>query len=817
VGRLIGTSVPRRDAPAKLTGAARYADDLVVPGAWYGLTVRSTEAHARLLAIERDPAFDWSGVVVVTAADVPGENVVHLMADDQPALAAGEIRHHAEPVALVAAPDPATARAARDAIRLRTEPLEPVLDLLAAERAFARYEITKGDPEAGFAEAALVIEGTYRVGHQEHIYIEPQAMIAELDGDGGVTVTGSLQCPYYVHVALARALGLPRERVRVVQAETGGGFGGKEEYPSMLAIHASLLARAAGRPVRMTYDRHEDIAATTKRHPAVVTHRTGVTADGRLVAQDVEVVMDAGAYCTLSPVVLSRGALHAAGPYRCPNVRVRARAAATNTPPNGAFRGFGAPQTEFAAETHLNRIAEALDLSPAELRRRLAYRRGDVTPTGQVLRHSVGAIAVLGRAVEASGFERERARTAQARAERAIETGRALEVERAGEARRAAAGPGSPAGSVSPAAPARGPGRIASGIGLALGWHGAGFTGSGEKTLASVAGAEVTAGGRIRILTAQTEIGQGAATVLPQVAAEVLGVPADAVDPAPLDTAIVPNSGPTVASRTTMVIGGLVTDAARQLRAQVEARTGRPFAESYRDDARAYGATRVDVRFDGYPDIEWDQERYRGDAYPAYSWAAAVARVDVDLDTGEVTVREVVAADEIGRVINPVLAAGQVEGGTLQAIGYATIEEMKVADGRYLNDRLATYLIPTALDAPRIETHLLEEPFPDAPHGAKGLGELPMDVGAPAVIAAIHDATGAWITELPATAERVLAAIVAAEERAVGDLAAAGRAADARVDEERAHGQAGGTVAGAGSSPGAGPGALPGGRPEAAP
>ena len=235
-------------------------------------------------------------------------------------------------------------------------------------------------------------------------------MIAVPSGDGGVTVHGSLQCPYYIHTALKRGLAIDDRQARVVQAETGGGFGGKEEYPSMIALHAALLAGKAGRPVRMIYDRHEDLAATTKRHPAIVRHRTGVTSDGRLIAQDIEVVMDGGAYCTLTPVVLSRGAIHAGGPYRCPNVRIRARAARTNTPPNGAFRGFGAPQTEFAAETHLNRIAGALGISPLEIRRRNVYVVGDTTPTGQVLGHSVAGEEVLERAAEAGEFERLRAR-----------------------------------------------------------------------------------------------------------------------------------------------------------------------------------------------------------------------------------------------------------------------------------------------------------------------------------------------------------------------------------------------------------------------
>ena len=727
----------RRDGPAKLTGTALYTDDLVFPGAWYGATIRSTEARARLVGIAPDPDFDWSQVVLVTAADIPGPNIVQSIQDDQPILAHDEIRHHAEPIALVAAPDRALLRAALEHVVVRTEPLVPILDPLQSRHVFAHYELSTGDLAAGFAEASTVIEGEYRVGHQEQLYIENNAMIAVPRADGGVAVHGSLQCPYYVHRALKRALLLTDEQAQVIQAETGGGFGGKEEYPSILALHAALLARACGRPVRMIYDRHEDIAATTKRHPAIVRYRSGVSADGRLVAQDIEVVMDAGAYCTLSPVVLSRGTLHAGGPYACPNVRIRSRAVATNTPPNGAFRGFGAPQTEFAAEMQVNRIAEALAESPLVLRRRWLYRPGDTTPTGQVLRDSVAAEEVLDRAAEASEFERVRSRTAADRA-----------------ARRSAAGRGSGVAA-----------RTAHGIGLALAWHGAGFTGSGEVHLASVVSIELAGDGRIVILTGSTEMGQGTKTIFPQLVAGALDVAMDSIDFAPQDTALVPDSGPTVASRTAMVVGGLLIQACRRLREQVEARTGGPFAATYRADALAHGATRIDERFQPYPGVEFDDATYRGDAYPAFGWASAVAEVDVDLDTGEVAVRSVVAADDVGRVIHPVLAEGQVEGGTLQAVGYATIEEIKLRDGRYLNDRLATYLIPTALDAPRITSILVEAPFSGVPHGAKGIGELPMDVGAPAVVAAIHDATGAWIHELPASPERILAALAAAAAR----------------------------------------------------
>jgi CO/xanthine dehydrogenase Mo-binding subunit len=717
----------RREGPAKLTGTALYTDDMVFPGAWYGHTVRSSEPHARLLGIELDPEFDWSRVIVLTAKDIPGANVVSLITDDQPILVEDEIRHQAEPIALIAAPDRETLRAAKRRISLRTEPLEPVFDPLLATQEFAHFNLAKGDVDAGFAQAELVIEGEYRVGHQEQLYIENQAMIAVPRPDGGITIHGSMQCPYYIHVAMQRALGLTGEQAVIIQAETGGGFGGKEEYPSMIALHAGLLALRIGKPVRMIYDRHEDLAATTKRHPAIVRYRSGVTRDGSLVAQDIDVVMDGGAYCTLTPVVLSRGTLHAGGPYVCPNVRIRGRAVATNTPPNGAFRGFGAPQTEFAAEMQVNRIAEALHISPLDLRRRWVYRAGDETPSGQILHESLGGEEVLERAAEAAEFDRIRALTSAARTRRS--------------------GPGARSE------------RSAHGIGIALAWHGAGFTGSGEVKLASVASVELTDGARIRVLTASTEMGQGTKTIFPQLVAERLGVDIEEVEMAPQDTSIVPDSGPTVASRTAMVVGGLVIKAADRLRAQVEETMDGSFAATFEAYARRHGGLRIDQQFEAYPGVVFDDETYHGDAYPAYGWACAVAEVDVDLDTGEVIVRSVVSADDIGKVIHPVMAEGQVEGGTLQAVGYATIEEIKLEDGRYLNDRLATYLIPTSLDAPRIDAILIEKPFSGAPHGAKGVGELPMDVGAPAVVAAIHDATGVWIHDLPATPERVLAAL----------------------------------------------------------
>jgi len=695
----VGRSVPRREGDDKVTGRARYTDDLVVSGAWYGKTIRSGIPRGRVRGITYDPAFDWSRVVVVTAQDIPGDNVVQLIRDDQPALAAGEIRHREEPILLLAAPDRDTLAAAERAIHIEYDAATPVLDVDQATETYTTIEILKGDVDAALRGADFVVERRFRVGLQEQLYIEPQGAIAIPEPGGRIKVIGSLQCPYYVHRALKRALALTDEQAVVIQAETGGGFGGKEEYPSIVAIHAALLARKAGRPVRLIYDRHEDLAATTKRHPGVIRHRTGVKRDGTLVAQDIEIVLDGGAYCTLTPVVLSRAAIHAAGPYGCPNVRIRARAVATNTPPNGAFRGFGAPQSLFAAELMVEHVAERLGVPSLDLRRKWMLRLGDTTATGQTLTESVSADLVLEAALKAA-----------------------------------------------PAVRPRASGSLRRGRGLSLVFHGSGFTGSGEKKLGGKVAVEALPDGTFTILTASTEIGQGTKTIFTQIAAAALGVPLEQVTVGPQDTSLVPDSGPTVASRTAMIVGGLIHEAAVELRDRL-AKRRKPTLP-----------LRVDKSYVQPDTIHWDDQTYRGDAYPVYAWAATIADVEVDMLTGEVRVTDLVSAVDCGKAIHPVMAEGQIEGGMLQAVGWATIEEIKMKDGGYQNDRLATYLIPTALDAPRIKTILVENPYSGGPFGAKGIGELPMDGPAPAIIAAIHDATGVWLDEVPATPEKVLQA-----------------------------------------------------------
>jgi CO/xanthine dehydrogenase Mo-binding subunit len=420
---------------------------------------------------------------------------------------------------------------------------------------------------------------------------------------------------------------------------------------------------------------------------------------------DIDVVLDGGAYCTLSPVVLSRGVLHASGPYRCPHVRIRGRAMRTNTPPNGAFRGFGAPQTQFAIEVHMERIAEELGIDPVRLREINALKPGDTTATGQVLLDDASALPVLKEAVRRSGFQRKRKQWAGTR----------------------------------------------KGIGLSLFFHGSGFTGSGEVKLASRASLELTARGA-RILVASTEIGQGTRTMHAQIVADTLGIPYDAVEVNDADTGHVPDSGPTVASRTCMVVGKLLQRAAEEMRAKL----GSMSPAAYH---RKHGAVIVTTQYEQPPEMAWDDERYRGDAYGSYGWGCNVVELEVDPDTWQVTVLHTTAVAEIGKAIHPVMAMGQIDGGTAQGLGYALLEEVVMRDGRMANAQLTNYIIPTPPDTPPIDSVILERPYRHGPFGAKGVGEMPIDGPAPAVVNALRH-IGFDIRAIPATPERLMNAAV---------------------------------------------------------
>ena len=729
----VGQPVPRKEGRGKVTGEAKYIDDLKFPGMLHGVTVRSPVARGRIRGIEFPPGLPWDEFTIVTTKDIPGENVVALIVDDQPYLAAEFVNHPEEPVVLLAHPDKYLVERARGTVRLDIEPMPAIFtieDSLAKKQVvwgndniFKSFLVEKGDVDSIWAEAAHIVEGEYRTGAQEQLYIETNGVIAVANAEDGVTIWGSMQCPYYIHKALLKAFPLAPEKIRVIQMETGGGFGGKEEYPSMIAGHAALLAWKSGRPVKMIYDRAEDMAATTKRHPSRTRIKAAVSREGKLLAIDMDFVVDGGAYATLSSVVLSRGTIHAGGPYVCPNVRIRSLAVATNAPPHGAFRGFGAPQSIFALERHMNKVAQAAGLTPDEFRRRNFLHWGETTATGQEIREPVNLDGLLDRALELSDY--------QAKTKDFARHNRRSGVKR--------------------------------GIGFATFMHGAGFTGSGERYLQSIAGVEALADGRVRILVSSTEIGQGTNTILAQITAETLGIEYGQVEIAQPDTSLVPNSGPTVASRTCMVVGKLVESAAIGLKQTLvkaglltENYRAQEFADACARYVGEFGPLKSFSQYEAPPGIYWDDDTYRGDAYGAFAWAVYVAEVAVDTATYEIKVEDFVALQEVGRVIHPVLAAGQIEGGVAQGIGFAVFENVVWKDGRMANNQMTNYIMPTSVDVPRIRVYFEEIPYEYGPLGAKGIGELPIDGPAPAVLNAIENALGVLVDEIPLLPEMLM-------------------------------------------------------------
>jgi CO/xanthine dehydrogenase Mo-binding subunit len=750
---LVGKSIPRKEGRKKVTGQALYVDDLKFDHMLHGVTVRSSIARGRIKSISFDQPptnaggsdynIPWDQFTIVTAKDIPGENYVALILNDQPYLADKIVNHPEEPIVLLAHRDKYLLEEARRHVRIEYEELPAVFSLQESvaqkeiiwgeDNVFKKFLVDKGNVDDAWSQAVSIVEGEYETGAQEQLYIENNGAIAIANADEGVTVWGSMQCPYYVHKALIKLFDLPEEKIRVIQTETGGGFGGKEEYPSMIAGHAALLAWKSGKPVKMIYDRAEDMVVTTKRHPSHTRHKTAVDKDGKLLAQEIDFVIDGGAYCTLSPVVLSRGTIHAAGPYFCPNVRIKSTAVATNVPPHGAFRGFGAPQSIFALERHMDKVAKTIGLSPEEFRRRNFIKEGETTATNQIIREKVDLEGLLNRAFELTDYHAKRERFARENGTHASRVQHARGV------------------------------RTKKGIGFASFMHGAGFTGSGEVYLQSVVGAEATAEGRVKILAASTEIGQGTNTIFAQIAAEALGVAYELIEVAQPDTANVPNSGPTVASRTCMIVGKLVESAVLGLKQTLigsgllpDQFTQAEFQKACGDYLTKHGPLKSFSQYQPPPNVHWDDEKYQGDAYGAFAWAVYVAEVSYDPLTYEAHVDDFVAVQEVGKVINPVLAAGQIEGGIAQAIGMTLYEQVVWQNGRMANGQMTNYIMPTAADIPPIRVYFEENPYAFGPAGAKGIGELPMDGPAPAILNAIENATGESFNHIPLMPEAMM-------------------------------------------------------------
>lgn len=724
---VVGHPVPRPDAPDKVKGTARYIEDLAFADQLHARVLRSPYAHARILRLETSEAAALPGVqAVMTARDVPGANVIPVVKNDWPALAEGMVNHVGEAVAIVAAETREAADRALAAIRVVYDPLPALLtieDAVAKAQVHTHWKLVRGDVDAVLARSDVrVTRATYRTPYQEHAYLETNGVIALPDGQGGLTVYGSMQCPFYVQKGVASVLGLSLAQVRVIQVTTGGGFGGKEDAPSMPAALCSLLAWRTGRPVRLIYSREEDMASMSKRHPGKIDYCIAVTDDGIIQAVEVDYFLNGGAYATLSPVVLFRGLVHAAGPYRIENARVNAYAVRTHTVPCGAFRGFGEPQVVFAAEAHVDRVAHEMGFDPLEFRRRNLLDYGDVTVTGHRLDVSVGLNEVLEKVLAASDWHKKRKAFAEQ----------------------------------DPAATVR------SGIGLAAAYYGVGLGALGKHMNAAGANLVVSGDGSVSVAVGTTEIGQGMITVLSQVAAEELGCAMDLVKVVPPDTALVPDSGPTVASRTTLMSGNAVRDAAQRIKKAMQSALEADGLDwellKWTDRVRECTTRMVQMSAQGWsvpPPTTFDPETGQGEPYVVYTWSVNTVEVEVDTETGVVRPVRVVSGHDVGKIINPQLGEGQIEGGVVQGLGYALVEEHLLHEGRILNPQFSTYIIPTPMDTPEIVPVIVEHEFPWGPYGAKGLGETPLIPVAPALVNAIAHATGVRLTEIPATPERV--------------------------------------------------------------
>ncbi len=759
--RLVGTGMPRVDAEGKVRGTTRYLNDIPYKGILHGVVVRSPAARGILKGIVPDPAFDWSGITFATARDIPGENVVHMHDRTMPLLAeiGGEIRYRGEPVGVVAAKTPELAAEAARHIRIDIDELPPLLTLQEAVAVFKNtpdrldtmktQNIVKGDLALGFAEADDVFEAEYWAGHQEQLYLENQGLVVFPQKDGSILSEGSIQCPYFPVHELNEPLHLPPEQIRVRQTPIGGAFGGKEDYPTMLTGYAALPALKSGKPVKIIYERHEDILFTPKRHPVWVRYKTGFQKDGTLTAIECDFILDGGAYLTISDVVMYRGILHCALAYRCDNVVIRGKVARTHSFPCGAFRGFGAPQAIWGMESHIDAIAARLGKTPHDYRRQIHARPGDLTPTGQRLSDENGSTACLELALRRSDFARK------------------LRQASRGQLRKGQ--------------------KKLYGIGLSFFAHGSAFTGDGEAKFKAKGRMELALleDGKpgVNIRVSSTEMGQGVHTIFTQIASDALSLAPSRIRYPMADTGLVPNSGPTVASRTTMVVGNVVHRASQDLKQQIEAfaslrhfkgaaaelrnstllskgRKSVPFAKVAKEMLDELGEVQGFFEFHLPPETRWDQAAFKGDSYPGYSWSANVAEVEIDPLTCEISVPRVTAVIDIGRVINPVTATGQVEGGLTQALGYALLEKIGTGkNGLYDAARLQTYIIPTTLDVPEYDVHFVEYPYSFAPPGGKGLGELPMDGLAPAIANAVEAAIGQRLRTLPLTPEAVFEAL----------------------------------------------------------
>jgi len=683
-------SSPKIDHDEKCSGSARYVSDIHIDGMLFAKTVRSPIAKGIIRSIAIPPLPE--GYHIVDHHDILSQNYVKMIFKDWPVFAVDEVNYVGEPIMLVVGPDKAVIETIISNIKIGYEEMTPMFELtkIAVTKGFK-----KGDVARAFAEAKTIIEETFETGYQEQAYIEPQGMLGYLEGDK-ITLIGSIQCPYYVKNAVLNCLGYPDDKVRVIQPPVGGAFGGKEEFPSTIACQIATAIAKIRQPIKLIFEREEDMVVTTKRHPSFTKMRAAIDENNRVIGITAQVGIDGGAYIGLSGVVLSRALIAVTGAYTIPALAASGNVYITNTVPTGAFRGFGAPQMIFAIEMMMNHIAKKLGLDPLEFRLNHLAKQGDLTSTSGLFRDPIIMEKMIDKAMEISNYRQKMQQYASSKYR---------------------------------------------GIGMSFFLHGCGFTGSGETTIIKAnVKLRKDENDQVYVLVAAVDMGQGCRTSLHRVVVQTLEIPPEQVTFDYPNTDDVPDSGPTVASRTMMIVGGLLARAALKLKQTWKKGHSQEIIEQY-----------VQPSY-----VVWDEDNLQGDAYPAYSWGVNVVEVDICPITYQVKVAGIWSVYDVGKAIDERIVIGQADGGIAQGVAYGYLEVMEVKQGKLRQKNFTDYIIPTSVDMAPTETVLYENPFAYGPYGAKGVGELTLVGGAPAIAQAIENAINKPINRIPATPELIM-------------------------------------------------------------
>ena len=741
----VGHSVPRIDALDKVLGRAVYAEDISFPNMLYGRVLRSGVPHAIIEEIDTSEARAMKGVVcVLTAKDISGVNRYGIAYQDQYALAEDKVRYVGDPVALVAAEIDEIAKDAMKAIRVKykmlpviTNPHEALAEgapkIHEKGNLLLHHKTRKGNVDLGFSQADVVVENTYRTHVVDHAYMETESGIGMIDSQGNLVIWSANQCPFRDRRQVAVVLGMRENKIRVIRATTGGAFGGKDDIT--VEIHIGLLVQATGRPVRLVLEREESFLSQTKRHAIEVWTRWGATRDGKLCAMEGKVYGDKGPYAGLGAFVIKKCGIHLSGPYYIPNIKVDSFSVYTNNLFGSAMRGFGVAQAAIAHEAQMDELAKKLGIDPLEFRLMNALDHGLSTPTGQVFYEGVGIKATLEKIKEV------RSKDPSFRNYRKKETSTKKH-----------------------------------GIGIGSMFYGLGY-GFSRQDISS-AMIEICEDGSVIVRSGEVDYGQGSDTIFCQIVAEELGIRYDEIQMITADTFATPNAGPTSASRVTYVTGNAMIKASRALKKTLQSMAEEILgakdlvfvdeeihSESKLEKKISFKALAKECHNRGLQMVEtaWhdittkdvDPETGQGDAYSAYAYASQLAEVEVDMETGKVEVLKIVSATDVGKAINPSNVEGQIEGGAVMGAGYALTEEMKMERGYLKTKSLGEYMIPTSLDVPSIESHIIEVPISKGPYGAKGVGEPALIPTTPAILNAITDALDIRVTELPANLENL--------------------------------------------------------------